>query len=283
MKQTAKRQPSDAQVLPYPAYQRMAAAAYWSVRHKPMIHGLLEIDVTKPRAVLRAHHSQTGEGLSFTAFLAGCLAKAVDEHKAVQAFRQGRKHLVVFDDVDVCTRIERGVAGQKYVVPYVIRAANRKTVQELHDEIRAAQKADVRDVLGRFRFVPDVLHGPLIWAFTAIGRSRPRLWKKTMGTVGISSVGMFGSGAGWGIPLASPTSLMVTVGGIGQRQELVDGRLVVREHLSLTISVDHDIVDGGPAARFTQRLKELIESGHGLDSVRILGANGQLGSATFQP
>jgi pyruvate/2-oxoglutarate dehydrogenase complex dihydrolipoamide acyltransferase (E2) component len=32
----------------------------------------------------------------------------------------------------------------------------------------------------------------------------------------------------------------------------------------MTISVDHDIIDGAPLARFTQRLKELIESGYGL-------------------
>jgi len=32
----------------------------------------------------------------------------------------------------------------------------------------------------------------------------------------------------------------------------------------MTISVDHDIIDGAPLARFTQRLKELIENGYGL-------------------
>jgi 2-oxoacid dehydrogenases acyltransferase (catalytic domain) len=35
------------------------------------------------------------------------------------------------------------------------------------------------------------------------------------------------------------------------------------------MSVDHDIVDGAPAARFTERLKELIESGYGLDDVSV--------------
>jgi hypothetical protein len=32
----------------------------------------------------------------------------------------------------------------------------------------------------------------------------------------------------------------------------------------LTVLFDHDIVDGAPAARFTRRLVELIESGYGL-------------------
>ncbi len=31
-----------------------------------------------------------------------------------------------------------------------------------------------------------------------------------------------------------------------------------------TLSFDHTIIDGAPAARFTQRLKELIEGGYGL-------------------
>ncbi len=31
-----------------------------------------------------------------------------------------------------------------------------------------------------------------------------------------------------------------------------------------TISFDHEMIDGAPAARFTGRLKDLIESGYGL-------------------
>jgi len=84
-----------------------------------------------------------------------------------------------------------------------------------------------------------------------------------VGTVGITAVGMFGKGAAWGIPPALPT-LMMTVGGIGEKPVLIDGHLALREYLSLTISFDHDIIDGAPAARFTERLKELIESGYGL-------------------
>ena len=36
-------------------------------------------------------------------------------------------------------------------------------------------------------------------------------------------------------------------------------------HSVLTVSFDHNVIDGAPAARFTQRLKELIESGYGLE------------------
>ena len=74
---------------------------------------------------------------------------------------------------------------------------------------------------------------------------------------------MFGSGSGWGIPVTNHT-LQLTLGGIAKKPGIVEDRIAVREILSLTISFDHDIVDGAPAARFTQRLKELIESGYGL-------------------
>jgi pyruvate/2-oxoglutarate dehydrogenase complex dihydrolipoamide acyltransferase (E2) component len=258
-------QQSNYQVVQYPKYQRLAVAAYQCVRHTPVIHGLLEVDVTKAREALRAYKARTGETLSFTAFVATSLAKAVDEHKAVQAFRLGGKRLALFDDVDIATRVEHDVAGQKYVVPYIIRGANRKTFRAMHDEIRAAQRSDVHSDLGRFQHWPTVLFGPFVAAVVRLGRRRPWLWKERMGTVGLTSVGMFGDSAGWGIPASLPTALMVTVGGIGEKRTVVSGQSAVQEYLSLTVSVDHDLVDGAPAARFTRRLKELIESGYGLD------------------
>ncbi len=261
------RQHATYKVVPYPKYRRWMVAALRSTHRTPMIHGLLEVDVTQSRAFLREQKARTGEALSFTAFLIACLAKAVDEHKAVQAFHQGSKHLVVFKEVDVLTDMEREVAGQKYVIPTILRAANHKSVRELHEELRAASRAEVPAAQKQFRplLLPPFLYRPFFWAVGWIGRKHPRLWKTMVGTVEISAVGMFGKRAGWGLPPPAPT-LMVTVGGIGEKPGIVDGHLVIREYLSLTISFDHTIVDGAPAARFTQRFKELIESAYGLDS-----------------
>jgi pyruvate/2-oxoglutarate dehydrogenase complex dihydrolipoamide acyltransferase (E2) component len=74
---------------------------------------------------------------------------------------------------------------------------------------------------------------------------------------------MFGRGSGWGIPLPTYT-LSITVGGISEKPVVVNGKIESRECLNITASFDHNVVDGAPAARFTQRLKELIESGCGL-------------------
>jgi pyruvate/2-oxoglutarate dehydrogenase complex dihydrolipoamide acyltransferase (E2) component len=59
-------------------------------------------------------------------------------------------------------------------------------------------------------------------------------------------------------------ALLVTLGGIGQRRLDVNGQMRVREYLSLTVSFDYNMIDGTPAARFTERSKQLIESGYGL-------------------
>jgi pyruvate/2-oxoglutarate dehydrogenase complex dihydrolipoamide acyltransferase (E2) component len=51
---------------------------------------------------------------------------------------------------------------------------------------------------------------------------------------------------------------------MAKKPGIVEDRIEVREYLSVTISFDHDIIDGAPATRFTQRLKALIESGYSL-------------------
>jgi pyruvate/2-oxoglutarate dehydrogenase complex dihydrolipoamide acyltransferase (E2) component len=263
-----KQQQSEDRVVPYPKAKRFLEAAIRVTNRKPMIHGLLEVDVTRARAFLRDYKARTGESLSFTAFIMTCLGKAVDEHKDVQAMRKGNTHLIVFGDVDVLTYIEREAGSQQIILPYIVRAANRKTFREIHQEIRAAQVQDLAKFeMGggkAMRLLPAALFLPYFWITTWIGKRNPRMWKRTWGTVMLSTVGMFGEGAGWGIPLSPPTLCWITVGGIGQRQEDVDGQIVIREYLSLTVSVDHNLIDGAPATRFTERFKELIESGYGL-------------------
>jgi pyruvate/2-oxoglutarate dehydrogenase complex dihydrolipoamide acyltransferase (E2) component len=260
------------QVIPYPKSRHFMEEAIRSTHHKPMMHGLLEVDVTKARAWLRGLKAQTGEAPSFTAFIIACLGRAVDEHKYVHALRKGHQHLILFGEVDVLTWIEREIAGQPQVLPSIVRAANHKNFQQIHDEIRAAQVQDVAktEVGGAkaSQLLPAWLFRPYFEFATRIGKRFPRAWKQSWGTVTLSAVGMVGNGAGWGIPPSSPSICWITVGGIGHRREDVDGQITTRDYLSLTVSFDHNLVDGAPAARFTERFKELIESGYGLDRVR---------------
>jgi pyruvate/2-oxoglutarate dehydrogenase complex dihydrolipoamide acyltransferase (E2) component len=98
-----------------------------------------------------------------------------------------------------------------------------------------------------------------------IGRSDPTIVTAMGGTVSITAIGMFGEGhSGWGIYPATEV-LGLVVGSIAWKPAVVAGRIEPREILHLTVMFDHDVIDGAPAARFTRRLVELIESGDGLD------------------
>ncbi|MCG8353589.1 MAG: 2-oxo acid dehydrogenase subunit E2 [Chloroflexales bacterium] len=68
------------------------------------------------------------------------------------------------------------------------------------------------------------------------------------GVVGVTAVGMFGPSPMWIVPLSGAT-VVVGVGSIVERP------------VCLTLSFDHDIIDGAPAARFTKRFAELLMGG----------------------
>jgi len=256
-----KKKQDGYQVVPFPKMRHAIIDYLHEARRKHMIYALAEVDVTKARQIIREHKARTGVSLSFTAFIITCLGRAVDENKVMHAYRKGRNQLVLFDDVDVNTLVEHEAEGHKIATPYVIRAANKKTFREIHQEIRAAQKekAEEPQAIQRYPYLPLPIRRLFWWAFGKY----PHLKKRIGGTVTVTAIGMFGKGAGWGIPITDYT-LGITLSGIAEKPGVVDGRIEIREYLSMTISVDHDIIDGAPLARFTQRLKELIESGYGL-------------------
>jgi pyruvate/2-oxoglutarate dehydrogenase complex dihydrolipoamide acyltransferase (E2) component len=247
------------EVRPFPRERRDIVDALEVGVRRHMVHALLELDVTRARRLIREREAGTGERLSFTAFVVASLARAIDGDRRLHAYRDWLDRLVLFDEVDVVTLIESERDG--VAVPHVVRAANRRTVEDIHEEIRRVQvepraSAQRSGVLARLsRFTPGVLRRLL---FRLLRRS-PHWMKRTAGTTLVTSVGMFGAGAGWAVGIAPLHTLCLTVGGIASRPALADGRVEAREVLSLTASVDHDIVDGAPAARFARRLRELVE------------------------
>lgn len=251
------------QIIPFPKIRRLMVDGGQLARQKHLIHGLVEMDVTEARRLIHAHKAQTGESLSFTAFIMTCLGRAVDMNKHMQAFRTWGEKLVLFEEVDINTMFEVELDGRKIIRPHIIRAVNRKTLREIHEEIRAFQNqhASGREAgfIDGFVLLPTFIRR----LFLRVLFKSPRRLKEMNGTVSLTAVGMFGNGGGWGIPVSNHT-LQITLGGIAERPALINGQLETREYLCVTISIDHDIVDGAPAARFIQRLKELVESCYGI-------------------
>ena len=57
-----------------------------------------------------------------------------------------------------------------------------------------------------------------------------------------------------------PQSSMLAVGRVAERPAAFDGRLCLRQTVHLTLSVDHRVMDGVPAAEFFDRIVELLEN-----------------------
>jgi pyruvate/2-oxoglutarate dehydrogenase complex dihydrolipoamide acyltransferase (E2) component len=235
-------------------------------RQKHTVHGLVEVDVTEARQAILKHKSQTGEALSFTAFIMTCVGQAVDKNKRMHAYKNWRNQMIVFDEVDANTLFEVEVDGRKLIQTHIIRGINKKTFLDIHSEIRAFQVEHGSSRESKFFRWFVLLPGFLRRIFYWVLFKNSHLLKEYFGTVSVTAVGMFGTGGFWGIPVPNHT-LQITLGGIAEKPGVVGGRIEIREYLSLTISFDHDIVDGAPAARFAQRLKELIENGYGLREV----------------
>jgi pyruvate/2-oxoglutarate dehydrogenase complex dihydrolipoamide acyltransferase (E2) component len=247
------------EVRPFPRERHDVVDALEIGVRRHVVHALLELDVTVARQRIRELAASGRDRLSFTAFVVASVARAVDEDRRLHAYRDWRGRLVLFDEVDVVTLVESEVDA--VAVPHVVRAASRRTVRDVHEEIRRIQaapgaSAQRSGALARLsRFTPGVLRR----LFFRVLRRNPHWLKRTAGTTLVTAVGMFGAGAGFAVGIVPLHTLCVTVGGIAWRPAVVDGRVEPRELLSLTASIDHDLVDGAPAARFARRLRELIE------------------------
>lgn len=229
--------------------------------------GLFEANVTEARKKLHIYKEQTGESISFTGWIAACVGKAVGEHKQVHALMIG-KHFVIFDDVNINILIETVIEGKQYPVNYILKSANEKTVKEIDREIREAQKKKEEDYTEaeENRGIRVLLSGPkflrnlLFWRKV---RKDPSFIKERMGTVALTSIGRFARSGGWAIPLGLH-ALSIAVGGISEKPGYVGDNVEKREYLALTVTLDHDVVDGAPATRFVATLIENLEESHGL-------------------
>ncbi|MFX1560620.1 MAG: 2-oxo acid dehydrogenase subunit E2, partial [Promethearchaeota archaeon] len=134
------------------------------------ISGLIEVDVTKGRQIIKEYEESSGKELSFTAWITKCIAQAVSEHRNVHAIRKG-KRLIIFNDVDVSVMVERQIDGETGAQTYIVRKANEKTVNEIQEEIwavRSRRDGDISDTVNqtmmrRLFLLPKFLRDLLFW------------------------------------------------------------------------------------------------------------------------
>ena len=250
----------DYHVMPVSVNRRMVAASATVGREHNTIHTFTEVDISAPRRRMREHHARTRESLSLTAYVVACLARTVAENPIFNALRKGGR-LFLLDDVTISVPVEREIGGQSVPDMLAVRAAGTKTYHQIHNELRAAQQqpdsplGSLSGMTWLFRLIPPFLFTTFVrMAARNVGMAR------RYGVVGVTAVGMFGPSPMWIVPLSGAT-VLVGVGSIVERPVCINGRFEAHEHLCLTLSFDHDIIDGAPAARFTKRFAELLMSG----------------------
>lgn len=242
------------------SFNRRAVRASASVtKEKNTIHGLTEVDITTPRRLIKEHFERTGEKLSFTAYIVACLAQVMKDFPQFNSFIKGRR-IILLDNLTISVLMERDINGEKVPEPVGIQHAQRKSFLEIHREIREAKsttdkRLGILSGMEWIRFIPDFL----LKTFIRIADKNINMGVQ-YGKVAVTAVGMFSEEAVWFIPHGSAT-VLITVGSMSQKVIEIDGKFVSREHIGITASFDHDIVDGAPAARFLSQFAGVIKKG----------------------
>jgi pyruvate dehydrogenase E2 component (dihydrolipoamide acetyltransferase) len=164
---------------------------------------------------------------SYNTLLVKITAKALLEHPALNVTLEGET-IVSWQHINIGVAVdtERGL-----VVP-VIHDVPSKSVTQLAEEMN--------ELLPRAKdgkALPDELTG---------------------GTFTITNLGAFEIDAFTPI-INLPECAVLGVGRLIERYIVVDGQPAIRTMMALSLTFDHRLVDGGPAARFLQRIKHLIE------------------------
>jgi pyruvate/2-oxoglutarate dehydrogenase complex dihydrolipoamide acyltransferase (E2) component len=251
-------------IHPFPSDRNVIVDSGYLAARRHIINGFLELDVTNARQILKTTSGKDGRPLSFTAFIVASYAQAIHAYPEVQAYRDLLGRLIVFHDVDVSTLVER-VPGTVAIL-HTIRNAHTRSVRDISEEIRSVQ-TDPHPWGGLKRTAKIGARLPrfIRLLYMRIMMLRPEWIKQVGGTTIVTSYGMFGKRVGWGIGFLSVYTLGLGVAGIAEKPMAYKGSITLRECLHITLSFDHDIVDGAPATRFARTFAELVESAKALE------------------
>ncbi len=189
------------------------------------------------------------------------------QHPHAHAYRDWRNRLVIYDDINITSLFEAKFDGKKAPLPHVFRATNHKSYMQIHRELREVQTkphaSQGSNFMRWFLYLPAFLRRFFYWVVMRF----PQRFRDRSSPVMVTAVGMFGTGGGYAITMPNFT-LTIAVGGISEKPGVHQGEIAIREYLDLTVSIDHDVVDGAPAARFVQSFRSLLEAAYCLTDVK---------------
>jgi len=199
---------------------------------------LMEVDMTEAvrfRTQLAPEFEKRyGARLAYDAMIAKACAIGLAEHPHVNAQWQEAGNgqqagLLLQPNVNVGI----AVANEQGLLVVVVRDADKKPLSGVNSDLMGMVAKSRQGGLG-----PDELSGS---TFTITN----------LGNFGVESF----------TPIVNPPEAAILgIGRIAKRPAVVDGQIVARDLMYLSLAFDHRVVDGAPAAQFLQRVKECLEA-----------------------
>jgi pyruvate dehydrogenase E2 component (dihydrolipoamide acetyltransferase) len=198
-----------------------------SWQERPQVTLITDLDATNLVNARAQLNAEPDVKVSYNAFLVRAVALALRDHPEANVTLTD-EGLQQRDQINVGLAVdtERGL-----MVP-VLHDADAKNLLEIDRKLKAlAQRALDGDSL------PDELTG---------------------GCITVTNLGMYEIDAF--TPIINPSeSVILGVGQIAAKPVVIDGEIVIRQMMTLSLGFDHRVIDGAPAARFLQRIKRLLE------------------------
>lgn len=183
---------------------------------------VMDVDVSKTAKL----HGRLD--VSYTTILVGAVAKALVEHLAINSTFEGDR-IKVFADVNVGV----AVATEYGLVVPVIKNADKKSLKEIDEVVKQLSEKAKQEKLSREEVVG--------------------------GTFTITNLGMYD--VDFFVPIINPPEAAILgVGRMVEKPVVVNGKIETRSMMTLSLSYDHRVVDGAPAATFLQKVKRYLEN-----------------------
>ncbi|HHU32113.1 MAG TPA: 2-oxo acid dehydrogenase subunit E2 [Clostridia bacterium] len=185
-------------------------------------------DLTKLYKLKREEFKAKNVKLSYTAILIKAVANALSKHERFRTVITENNTLLTKSEINIgiAVDIEDGL-----VVP-VLRNVDQKDMETICNELEDLAKRARENGLSM-----DELSG---------------------GTMTITNLGMFG--IKYFTPVLNlPESAILGVGATTEQPVVVDGGIHVKSITTLSLTHDHRIIDGAPAARFLNEIKQILQ------------------------
>jgi len=214
--------PKVKEIIPLTGFRKISAERVsTSFKTAPHSTVTMEVDVSKAKTLHDKLH------VSYTTILVKAVAEALKEQPIINSTLENNQ-IKIFEDVNVGV----AVATEKGLIVPVIRNADDKSLEEIDKAIKKLTEKAKEGKLTK-----DELAG---------------------GTFTITNLGMFG--VEFFTPIINPPEAAILgVGRIREKPVVVNREIKTKPVMTLSLTFDHRIMDGVPAAKFLGKVKEKIE------------------------